>query len=149
MKDFKFQSRLLLVSVLFLLACASCAPHSPSDTSDRILVRVRVLTDKPLSTSEYRLKDGTPRKVGVYRFYLKQPDLPGSGAFEQVDSIRLKKTDGGQFYGEKWIKRTEDTLCVGYPATNMIDQEACVQIDPGQSEIDVVVHFWETRLGIL
>ena len=137
----------LVVLPLFAFACSSTG--ASQDPTGQVLVKVHVLADVPPSGSEYKLKSGQPRKAGVYEFYLKQPALPGSGAFKKIDSIRLKKTGDAEFYGEKRIKVIDGVMCVGYPSTNLIDGKACVEIDQNQDEIEITIHYWETSLGIL
>lgn len=138
---------LLIVSVTILtlpIALLGCV-QQPANS---ILVHVRVLTDHPLG-SGYELREGEPRTVGIYEFYLKKPGLPGSGSFKKLDSISVNKVNDTEFYGEKLVKRIDGTLCLGYPSTNIIDGKACVEIDQSQNEVNITVYYWETRLGIL
>jgi len=135
--------------LLLALTLVGCAEHWGQPTDNNILARVHVLIDRPAPGSEYELMEGEPKNVGVYEFYLKKPGLPGSGAFKKLDSIPLNRLNEAEFYGEKLVKRIGGALCVGYPSTNIIDGKACVEIDQGQDEVDVTVHYWKTRLGIL
>jgi hypothetical protein len=43
---------------------------------------------------------------------------------------------------------TGETLCIGYPSTNIIDGKACVELDQSETEIEITVHYWKTSLGI-
>ena len=139
-----------IVLVLGLVVTlAGCLEHWTQPTANNILVRVHVLTDSPSPDSEYELREGEPRTVGIYEFYLKKPGVPGSGTFRKLGSISVNKLSNTEFYGEKLVKRIDGTLCVGYPSTNIIDGKACIEIDQSQDEVDITVHYWKTRLGIL
>lgn len=140
-----------IASLLFAYACTPALTPVPSPPPGKmdILVKVHVLTDSPASGSEYERKEGEPQRVGVYEFYLKKPGVPGSGAFKKLDSIPLKKINTIEFYGEKRVTKTSGALCVGYPATNIIDGKACVEIDQSKDGVETTVHYWETSLGIL
>lgn len=141
---------LLIVGIVILtlpIALVGCVQEQ--EPANSILVHVRVLTDHPAHGSEYELREGEPKSVGIYEFYLKKPGLPGSGTFKKLDSIPLNKVENTEFCGEKLVKRIDGILCVGYPSTNLIDGKACVEIDQSQDEVNVTLYHWETKLGIL
>jgi len=139
------QRVLILLLAVTVVGCAGSGKQ-PANT---ILLHVHVLTDHPAPGSEYELREGEPKAVSIYEFYLKKPGIPGSGTFKKLGSIPLDKLSETEFYSEKFVKRIDGTLCVGYPSTNIIDGKACVEIDQGRDEVDITVHYWETRLGIL
>ena len=112
-----------------------------------ILVRVYVVKDPPIYT-DYELMEGTPACVGVYRYYLKDPMLPGTGTFELIDQIPLEQKFELTFYGEKRIKKIEDTLCIGYPPTNFIDGYACVRVNQTKEGVEATVHYWKTSIAV-
>jgi hypothetical protein len=114
-------------------------------TEEEILVHIYVLNDQPKST-EYEVIEGIPTKVGVYRFYLEDPRIAGSGVFEKVDSISLKKINESTYYGIKLVKKISETLCIGYPSTNYIDGKGCAGMDQSKEEVEVTVHYWKSTL---
>jgi hypothetical protein len=104
----------------------------------------------------YKLREGTPTEIGVYRFYRMVPDVPGTGTFERVDTIPLEKMDELTFYGEKIVDKIrtflriglgswgeENVLCIGYPSINYIDGKGCVRIDQWKNEVIITVYYWE------
>lgn len=139
----------LVLILAFAGALVGCIGHWGQPAGNDILVHIHVLTDHPAPGSEYELREGKPKTVGVYEFYLKKPGIPGSGAFKKLDSISLDKLNETEFYGEKLVRGIDSALCVGYPSTNIIDGKACVVIDQSQNEVHITVHYWKTRLGIL
>lgn len=139
----------IVLILLFAVAAVGCVGPGGQPAENGVLVCVHVLADHPAPGSGYELREGEPKNVGVYEFYLKKPGLPGSGAFKKLDSIPLNRLNEAEFYGEKLVKRIDSALCVGYPSTNIIDGKTCVEIDQGQDEVDITVHYWKTRLGIL
>lgn len=132
----------------FISGCEYTCPEPIPAEENKILIRVHVLTDQPEDKFTYELMSGTPTEVGVYKFYLKRPDLPGSGTFEKVDVITLQKIENDTYYGGKFIKKINETLCVGFPPVNFIDGKACVEIDTNENETNVTVHYWETKIGL-
>lgn len=142
---------LFIVSVVILtlpIAVLGCAVQQQELTNANILIHVHVLKDQPEPSSEYELREGEPKNVGVYEFYLKEPGIPGSGTFKKLDSISLDKVTKTEFYGRKLISRIDGNLCVGYPSTNVIDGKACVRVDQSQNEVNITLHYWKTSLGI-
>lgn len=133
---------ILLAILLAVFVIRYTGTEKPA--ADTILVHVYVLKDNP--DLHYVLREGNPESVGVYEFYYKKPNLPGSGAFRKIDSIRLNKLNETTFYGEKRIKKIDGILCIGYPSTNFIDGKACVKIDQSKREVSVTVHYWKTSL---
>ena len=127
---------------------AGCAPEAGQPEEDTITVHVNVLLDQPQNPG-YRLRSGQPQTAGIYEFYLKNPDLPGSGAFREIDSIPLHEVKQGEYYGEKTLNKIEGQLCVGYPSTNFIDGKSCIKIDQSLQEADITLHYWETKVGII
>jgi hypothetical protein len=120
---------------------------------DVVLVDVTVKTDLP-DSMKYELIEGVPTAVGIYRFYLRDEEVPGSGVFEKVDTISLESVNGSCFCGKKLIDKTKlisktnETLCIGYPAVNFIDGKACVEINQSKKEENITVHYWKTLIGI-
>ena len=137
----------LILAVAWVLAMVGCTTPEEVPGEDEILVEVHVLTDQP-ETADYEPKEGEPESVGVYEFYLKEGGVPGTATFRQLDSIPLDKMGAADFNGTKIIKKIEGTLCVGYPPINFIDGKACVEIDQSQSQVNITVHYWETRIAI-
>ena len=137
--------KIFLVGMTLALVAAATSGCA-AKTENEILFHVRVLTDEP-PDSYHQLLEGTPDSMGVYEFYLEQPDMPSSGAFRQLDSIPLEKVNE-EFYGTKSINKIDGTLCIGYPSTNFIDGQACVKIDQTQNEVDITVHYWKTGIAI-
>jgi hypothetical protein len=118
------------------------------NNEEGIWVHVHVLLDQP-DNIDYQIREGKPKSAGVWEFYFKQPNLPGTGAFREVDSIPLVEAEGGRAYGEKYIKRIDGWLCVGFPSTNFIDGKTCVEINQTQDEVSLTVHYWKTNIAIL
>lgn len=150
MKRLIISVTLVLFFILFS-GCAEIPTNSPTPTpiitpADEILLSVFVLTDQPTDTMNYELMEGTPTNVGVYIYYLKDPRLAGSGVFEKIDTIPLKKLDNSTFYGEGVISKVNNTLCVGYPSTNYIDSKGCVNIDQSNERMNITVYYWKTTL---
>lgn len=139
------QIALILTLVLTLAGCGA----GQEEPANAILVHISVLRDQPQPGSEYELREGEPKNVGVYEFYLKKPGVPGSGTFKKLGSISLDRLNQTEFYGQNTVKRIDGTLCIGYPSTNLIDGKACVEIDQSQDEVRVTVHYWKTSLGII
>lgn len=145
----------LLVGIVLVVALmaimAGCVMNDgdlqiPSDKK-KILMHVYVLKDHP--EPNYELKEGIPKDVGIYEFYYKKPRLPGSGAFKKLDSIPLNKLNETVFYGEKFVKKINGTLCVGYPSTNFIDGKACVRVNQSQNEVNITIYYWKTNIIII
>lgn len=160
MKRLIISVTLVLFFILFS-GCAEIPTNSPTPTpiitpADDILLSVFVLTDQPTDTMNYELMGGIPTEVGVYKFDLKRPEVPGSGAFEKLDVITLQKINNDTYYGSKLIKKIEDDLSIGYPSMehpkfgnqNFIDGKAVVRINQSKKEVNVTIHFWETLLRI-
>lgn len=148
---------LLLLVILFLASgCITESSVINPPEKDKILVYIYVLKDEPEYKSTYKLMNGTPIEVGVYKFYLEHADLPGTGIFEKVDVITLKKISDNEYYGKKYIKEINETLCIGYPSMNhpvfgnqnFIDGKAVVEIYENSKEVNMTVYFWETWLRI-
>jgi len=135
---------LIFVSAVVVGLIVGCI-YSPEE--EGIAVNVYVLKDSP--ESNYELREGTPNNVGVYEFYYKNPELPGTGTFKKLDSIPLNRINETAFYGEKSIRRINGTLCIGYPSTNFIDEKACVRVDQSQNVVNITVHYWETNIAII
>ena len=133
-----------------VLSIAGCAAEVEPPDKDVILVGIQVVKDEP-DNVDYQVKEGEPDSVGVYRFYFEKEGLPGTGAFQELDSIPLHKSSKtkDEFHGSKGVKRIDGVLCVGYPPTNFIDGKACIRIDQTQDEVNVTVHYWETSIAIL
>ncbi|AEH07579.1 hypothetical protein [Methanothermococcus okinawensis] len=55
-----------------------------------IVVNITVICDNPISKN-YVLIKGEPKNVSLYRFYYINEDIPGSGVFEKIKTIPLKK----------------------------------------------------------
>lgn len=142
----KYWNKVLLVGIV--LAAALIPAMAGCGSEDNIMVRVHVLADQP-QISNYVLRDGDPENVGIYEFYLERPDLPGTGAFRQLDSISLDGVNETEFYGEKRVPRIDGILCIGYPSTNFIDGKACIKIDQDQNEINITIHYWKTDVAII
>lgn len=138
-----------IVLILLLAVTVVGCVGSGDQPVNTILLRVHVLTARPAPGTEYELREGEPKAVGIYRFYLEKAGVPGSGAFKKLDSISLDKLNETEFCGEKLVRRTDGVLCIGYPSTNIIDGKACVEIDQSQNEVDITVYYWETKLAIL
>jgi len=128
---------LLLVTVALLSACGG-----PVTSGSNMLIDVRVLTDKP--QPGYEPLPGQPSEVGIYEFYLQQPDLPGSGSFRKIGSIALQPIGPGEYRGSGQVAKIDGTLCVGYPPLNFIDGQACVKIDQALPQVEVTVHYWKS-----
>ena len=135
---------LLLIGALVLVSFFSGCINMEED-KNKMLIHVYVKQDQP--KSGYAAMEGIPTKVGIYRFYLENPDVPGSGRFEKLDEIPLERKNR-QFYGEKLVKKINDTLCIGYPPVNYVDGMACVEIDQSEKEANVTVHYWRTMMGV-
>lgn len=147
MRRVVFFTQIALI-LLLTVTLAGCVGEN-ENSANTMLVHVSVLRDQPEPSSEYELREGEPKNVGIYEFYLKKPGVPGSGTFKKLGSISLDKSNEMEFYGQKWVKRIDGILCIGYPSTNLIDGKACVEIDQSQNEVDITIHYWKTTLGIL
>ena len=120
--------------------------------AEGILIRVYGVADQPPDNIErgpYKLRDGVPSEVGVYRFY--EPIGPGSGTFELLDKIPLQMVDENEYHGEKVIHKIDGRLTVGYPAQwqNSIDGYACVEVDQNENEVIITVYYWEYGSAIV
>jgi hypothetical protein len=150
----KSSRKFIIITVLFLLLAAIVVEYLltenlwSSANKNKIMVHVYVL-NKDNPEPRYEIKEGIPKNVGVYEFYYKNPELPGTGAFKKLDSIPLNRINETAFYGEKSITRINGTLCIGYPSTNFIDGKACVRVDQSQNETNITVHYWETNIAII
>lgn len=150
-------SIILVTSVLFIILFSGCAEiptNSPTSTpiitpADEILLSVFVIIDKPDDTMVYELFDKNPTQVGVYKFYLINPNIPGSGTFKKMDEISLERINESTFYGKKRITKINGTMCTGYPPINWIDGIASVEINQTEEEVAVTVHYWKTKIGII
>ena len=134
---------LIFVSAVVVVVIAGCIYQPEED----IAVNVYVLKDLP--ESNYELREGTPNNLGVYEFYYKKSNLPGTGAFKKLDSIPLNKINETAFYGTKSIRKINGTLCIGYPSTNFIDGKGCVRVDQSQNETNITVHYWKTNIATI
>ena len=151
------RSLISVTLVLFFISFSGCAEiptNSPTPTPiitpvDDILVGVFVITDQPEDEMVYELMDRNPTQVSVYKFYLKDPEIPGSGTFEKMDEISLERINESTFYGKKRITKINGTMCTGYPPINWIDGIASVEINQTEEEVAVTVHYWKTKIGII
>ena len=137
-------NRKLVVLTPLVLALILALVSQPA-YGEEILIKVCVIKDEPIRG--YALIEGEPTAVGVYRFYLEKPEVPGSGRFEKIDEIPLTKVDG-KYCGEKLVKKINGTLVVGYPSTNYIDGRACVEVDQSKDIVNVTVHYWKSMLAV-
>jgi len=164
--DMKWRVEAVLVLVLSILAVSfsGCVeteliptPTPVSTPTLEISINVYVKTDQPTDIMTYELMGGTPTEVGVYRFYLQDPKLAGSGVFEKIDTIPLEKINESTFYGEKLIDKINETLVIGYPfcrankqapiqTSNVCYEEQGVVIDQSKEEVNVTVHYWVTYM---
>ena len=97
-----YRNKVLLVvvvlAVAWMLTMTGCATGAGEPKEGEILLRVNVLIDQP-GTSDYELMTGTPKNVGVYEFYHKEPGIPGSGTFSELGSVSLDKLNDTEFHG--------------------------------------------------
>lgn len=112
------------------------------------MVNVTVTVDPPPPDTGYAPLGGEPAEAGVYEFRLERPDVPGSGAFNKIDTIALQRSGPAEFKGSKTIAKIKGTMCVGYPPVNFIDEKACVTIDQSKSQATVVVRYWKLQFAI-
>jgi hypothetical protein len=127
---------------------------------NKIRIHVYVKLDPPpegaINEIKYKLREGVPTEVGVYRSY-----SPGYWLYERLDTIPLEKVDELTFYGAKSVNKTnpvlvyehdnlqmyDNALCVGYPGIKycggLIDGITFIRIDQSMEEVTVTVYYWE------
>lgn len=115
----------------------------------------------------YQPRENVPTEVGVYRFYLRNPEEPWTGTFELLDTIPLQGLGENLYFGKNVIDKLgevvrypdtnipiDNALTIGYPSVghplrgdqNCIEGRAVVEIDQSKNEVVVLVHYWETLL---
>ncbi len=122
---------------------------TPFTDQEYIRIEVHVVVDKPADPFAYEPLNGTPTNITVFRYRLIQPLIPGSGVFEPVDSIPLEKAGEDIYVGEKYVRKFQGVMCLGFQPTNFIDGQAVVYVNQSLDTVKVTVHYWKVTIGIL
>ncbi|WP_292461050.1 hypothetical protein [Methanothermococcus sp.] len=116
--------------------------------NDTITIEITVLCDNPKSKN-YELIGREPKNISLYKFFYAVKDIPGSGTFERVKTIPLKKIGEDKYAGTMVLNMSElsknYTYCVGYPPLNYIDSMNCAIIKLNENRtFKVSVHYWKS-----
>jgi len=133
------------LSILTGLIFSGCLEEQNSTDESEILLRVTVINEDPLSNNGYVKKEGEPMEVYIYEA-VSDPELTHLIYFTKIGTISLQKLDDLHYIGEKYINRSNVTLCLGY-ANYYVDGMSCVMINQSLNEVQLKVYYWDCNFG--
>ena len=136
------------LSLLTGAILSGCLEKRNSSDESKILLRVTVINEEPPSNASYVKKGGEPKEVYIYK-ELPNPKPAYNIGFTKIETINLRKVDDLHYVGEKYINRSDVTLCVGYATTNFIDGASCVMINQSLNEVQLEVYYWNCTVVMI